>query len=29
MTSDLMLVPVLVTALLLPTIALLLNNLHK
>lgn len=29
MTSDLMLVPVLVTALLLPSIALLLNNLHK
>ena len=29
MTFELMIVPVLVTALLLPTIALLLNNLHK
>ena len=29
MSYDLMIVPVLVTALLLPTIALLLNNLHK
>lgn len=29
MTADLMIVPILVTALLLPTIALLLNNTHK